>query len=519
MNGSTSALPDRRVLGAVILAVALAACTSDRKASAPPSTSGAPDNTGAAKALAVSSGAADSGSTPVWATTSVKPLGQPAVRRGVAAVYSASGGKLWLVGVSVRDGRERWRRAASPGYVVTGIGVIPGGFGDWFTYLRPDPSAVLATRLVVADPADGKDVYVSQPMRFTARPGPCDDDDRALCTTASTTGVGATRWRWSQALRVLSPDVGSGAPAGSRDIGSEGLTDLGVRDPEYLAAYDGAKQLWRRDASSLLGPGYSSDNGWTWHFDRTRKQWVGYIGPQVTRTASASTVNLEDMATVALDRSTGRTRWVDRGSIVYCFDATDTPTDAAAARAMASTPVPDPSDHADRVPVRCRATGRLTFHRGGEPSLSPDAQVSLEGFNRDTGKRTWTAQVDFGLALFGFGAKPLALLGRHDIVASRDGKPVRVDLTTGKVSAANPQAAAWCSDDQVKFEYAEADEFPEPIGPKTERLGGSLAATCTVSGATSSEAPQGPIPNRIGVAGDGMLLVATSEGLRAYRPS
>lgn len=153
-----------------------------------------------------------------------------------------------------------------------------------------------------------------------------------------------------------------------------------------------------------------------------------------------------DMGTVALEQATGRTRWLDQGSILYCLGAIETPTDEARARA-------------------------------------------------------------------------LALTGCHDVVVSKDKQPMQLDLATGRLSRMNRQAAAWCLGLEVELEYAEAYPFPAPTGPQTKRHGGSLATTCTVSGAAGREAPHGPVPNRVGTAADGMLVVATSEGLQGYHPS
>ena len=121
-------------------------------------------------------GSSEPGLIEAWRLRSITPIGQPvAVSDTVVVVHGTENQDLYLYGVAVADGTLRWRQPASPGAVVPGIAVQPNVIDGRVAYFRPDPSANLAARLVVASPQDGSDQLVSDPNIFRSHPKPCSD--------------------------------------------------------------------------------------------------------------------------------------------------------------------------------------------------------------------------------------------------------------------------------------------------------------------------------------------------------
>jgi hypothetical protein len=103
---------------------------------------------------------------------------------GMVVAYAIEGDELFLLGVDAEVGEERWRQPASPGEVVPGIAVTPNVIGGYPVYFRPGDTHELFARLVVADPATGDDLVVTEPMLFMSPPHACDDDEVAICLLA-----------------------------------------------------------------------------------------------------------------------------------------------------------------------------------------------------------------------------------------------------------------------------------------------------------------------------------------------
>lgn len=138
-----------------------------------------------------------------WRSASITPIGQPVAEGDVAVVYGTVDKDLYLYGIGMADGAVRWRQPASPGLVVAGIAVEPTVIDHRVVYFRPDPSGQLATRLVVASPDTGADLFVSAPAFFLSHPSRCPDGaDICLMALQGETGV---RRRFSVDARGPTP--------------------------------------------------------------------------------------------------------------------------------------------------------------------------------------------------------------------------------------------------------------------------------------------------------------------------
>lgn len=431
----------------------------------------------------------------------------------VALVYVAQDRDLYLVAVDAESGEELWRQAASPGEVVTGIAVTPKVVDGHPVYLRPSDVDNLYAELVVADPKTGDDVVATEPLLFRSTPSACDDDDSAICLRVRESYDDSSTWRRLDldGDGSLVQDEALEARTG-RALGSQGLLDVREDDTEYLAVYDDGEELWRHPLSELFGADYSSDHGWGWRYDEQADLYVGSVWFEPEEDGELTILDLERSKVVAIERSTGEVAWTDEGVSHQCVSSLDVPTDEELEREAAGE-----AGSYFSVPVRCRMEGTVTF--GGEDSPQHEGiDVTLEGFDPQTGETRWSLGVGETLSLLGplGGNEPLSLADRTGVVVDVDGEPTVVDLVTGETRSANEETL-WCSRPETgSFEYREP--YYSDGEPLHDRYGEAAYEWCDSSGeAVGGSAPApAEVPNGVGARAGDLTLVATPDGLVAY---
>jgi len=425
---------------------------------------------------------------------------------GTAIAYVAAKKKLALVGLDPQTGDELWRQDASPAEIVPGIDVTPTVIDGKVVYFRPSDAGNLYAELVVADPATGEDVVVTDAMLFRSTPTACDDDATAVCVDART-DYDAER----QSYRIkaapdgeLRPDEG----LAGRPIGEPGMREVRQGSAEYLTVYEGGAELWRASARTVFGSGYSTDYGWRWDYHPATDRFYGEIGHEVPEPDADGTqvLDMADSTVVALDRATGDVAWREQGVSYVC---------------NGSLAVPDPAADGEAdvpLPVRCRTQGDLVY--GGKEVVRDGIDVTIEGFDRDTGETTWQVhQGDTPQLLGGWtdaGEPPR--LGESGVVVPVDGTPTVLDLATGETRPYDDEAL-WCDVERSTFDYHEP--FYIDGEPQLRRYGGRLYSPCDATGepleggdtARTFTAVPAEMSTQIG----GTTLVGTPDGIVAYQ--
>ncbi|MET7418645.1 hypothetical protein [Dactylosporangium sp. NPDC005555] len=435
-----------------------------------------------------------------WTRTDLKPAGQFTAVGGVAVGYVAENGRLSLLALDPATGRTLWQRAASPGEVVTGIPVMVSVVGDKVAYFRADPKGNLFAGLVVADPRTGEDLAVTAPALFVSPPQACSNKTD-VCTVSRTSYKDKAvphRLRMTDKQYVAES---TGEPAGSRTIGSDGLTDLGTRDPETLALVRDGKVVWKRTLGDAFPAGFSTDHGWIWRLYPQQKIRVGSVyGPSAgTRDTTLTRDLTAGSATAALSETDGTVLWRDSGSSLQCSGIIGHSVD------------PDDPDGPGPA-VRCRSKGTSTWSAATRTSTRAGLDVVVEGFDLMTGKTTWSVPVGAADELAGGDQRP-ALAGPGRVLISGGTGPVIIDLTSGKTEKPAAGAAFWCGTGS-EFTYDEPYYFNGK--PETKRSGGTLGVTCGADGKPADRVPGDASTRAFGTRLGNDVLVATAASVIGY---
>jgi hypothetical protein len=438
---------------------------------------------------------------------------------GMVVAYATDDDELFLLGIDAETGEERWRQAASPGEVVTGIAVTPNVIGGYPVYFRPGDTHELFAQLVVADPATGDDVVVTDPMLFMSPPHACDDEEVAICLSARS---GYEDSRTSLMLELdgdgsLEPDPGTqGLPAEGRPL-STGLYDVRIDGTEYLVAVDGEQELWRVEVEDAFGPGYTSDAGWAWSYDEQADRYIGLLGYDYGVDEFPFVLDLAWARTVALDGGSGEVLWAEDGVRDRCGTALSTPDDETLEAERDGERI-----RRHPVPVRCRTSGELLYEDEEDFDPTQDAvEVVLEGYEVETGETRWELALDpeeagpLLYALGFFSEEPLVRGAGTEVVAPNDGQRVVMDLATGDQREVAEGETFWCAAPSQEFDYRVPYYIQDE--PHYRRIGGRTYEWCDVDGEVLDDAtPPAGVPNGVGTWVEDLVVVATPDGLRAY---
>ena len=132
-------------------------------------------------------------------------------------------------------------------------------------------------------------------------------------------------------------------------------------------------------AAELFGDGFGSDGGWSFEFDEAAGIFSGNIGA-LQDAARASydrgekvTIDLADsLMMLGISADTGELLWRQKGADSFCVPNLDVDDEVAA------------------PPVRCAVSGSVTYQKDQDQPSYRDVEVTLEGFDRRTGNRTWS---------------------------------------------------------------------------------------------------------------------------------
>jgi hypothetical protein len=291
---------------------------------------------------------------------------------------------------------------------------------------------------------------------------------------------------------VASVAVGN---AGGRPV-AEGLYDAGTRNPELLVATRGSTVRWRRPLASIFALGDPSTD-WGWNFGRidALNLFVGSPGwGPLERTKRRVVWDLAREMTAGFRISDGSVVWRVSGARYMCEIL---PCRGGSLSSYASL---DSGASSVTVGVRIRSRGTLTITRGGQPQLSPDTRVAIEGFDLASGRTRWS--FDLGRNSDVIMRTQLALAARNSIVV-RDARRrlVALDLGDGSTVPMSAAAGAWC---RKKIVYA------------NRYAGQDAAFPCTAANRKRSEPRSVPaFIAEIGARVGGLAVWTDTKGLRA----
>lgn len=458
----------------------LAACNGE--ASAPPAT-GTP-TTPASSSPTPTLPASPTTSTTTEPTSATRawhlglaPLTQPVAVDGVAVVLARGRqGGLRVVAVDPDTGHLLWTRPASTSAVSVEEPLAVEAVGTEVAYFRPaGPRG--AARLVLADAHTGHDLVSSPVEVFTTPIAPCDSPVTRLCGTARPySDVALMRYSLVVATGRFGPAPGPQPPLGSRPVGPGGLIDLGDRAPERVGVFVNGQLLWSMPVVAYFPDGTTTDAGWK--FTLVDDRYVGTLDQPFPVNGE---LDMAGVATASFEAATGRIDWSVPGTSLDC-------------RGMA--------EFVPGVHARCHYSGDALFTHG-RPRFT-DVQVSLEGFEAGSGKRTW--QYDLGAnAPLLRGQRIPALIGSAGLLVGRPGNQVVLDLDTGEQTVPSPGAVYLC---------------PSTTRVATERgdlQGDMLLTPCTATRApTTGIPPVATLESLHQTFGD-VVVVSTGTGLTGYR--
>ncbi len=434
--------------------------------------------------------------TEVWGSSAITPIGQPVSAGENVVVYSTEGERLFLYGVSVADGTVRWRQEATPSAVPTGIAVTPTVHEGRVVYYRPDASARLAGRLVVAAPDTGADILVSGPARFRAPPRTCDGGVD-ICVVAEESGGLSTTMRFSLAAGGQVANTAA-TPPGSRYVGTD-LLDLGIR-PDVFAGFSDGSVRWESPIGQHFPLFFSSDYGWQFRLYESAGVHVGSVGrPPLLDDGTVVHVNLAAARTVGISATDGSSRWREDATSFACQG-----------QVTVERRLPDADSEA--WPVRCRYRGTARHDRASGTTAYTDLDVVIEGFDVRSGRTTWS--VPLGAAeTFLAGRRDATEVSGEEVLVQAAAGPVVVHLGDGTTRRPASEEVFWCGREPETFEYRET-YVAQGRSTNTWR-GGTLLNPCTADGGATISLPTQLAPSHGATVGS-RTVIATDKGLVAY---
>ena len=430
-----------------------------------------------------------------WRVGSFRPIGQPVAVGDVVVAYGTVDRDLLLFGVSVTDGTIRWRQAASPSLVASGIPLTPDVIGGRVAYFRPDRFANLGARLVVAAPDTGADLLVSEALHFTSYPNSCVDG-KDVCVQV-VQGDRTVSRRFSVEAGGAVPDSGA-PPPNSRFVGTN-LLELGQRQPEMLAGFEGGTVKWRSPLGRHFSPGHTTDRGWHFELYRSAGVHVGSVGSDAGD-ATKGGVDLNKVETAGIRASDGSPAWREEQTNFLCYSKFDLTRKVAG--------------NAERWPVRCRLRGVLHFDRTTQASSYDGLDVTVEGFDVNTGTTTWSVPLGAATTFMEEHRMAIAVSETEALVQGATG-PVIINVSNGATRRPAPAEVFWCGKDMF-FQYREA-KYLSDGSPYDRWRSGTLVYSCAGDGSPAAAVPRSIAPS-LGAKVGHRTVLALGDGLVAYDP-
>ena len=434
--------------------------------------------------------AGDARYAPAWINTDRHPIDQVKAIGSTMVGLVVDDGTLLVIGLDPATGHELWHEPATPGSVMIALAVEVAQIGeDKVAYFRPVENVIPYAQLVVADARSGRDVAVSPPMMFSTTPYACVNHQDACALASERPGWKIHEFRLEIATGKYladSPDL----PPTARVLEVPGLVDFGDRPGNTLGWLRDGRLQWNLPISAAFPPGFSSDNGWTWHLYANQHMLVGSVfGPPLAITPQY-VIDLEHAsATAGISEDTGQVRWRDLGSTVQC--------------------------HLGELeyPVRCRRRG-IKATEPGQLSTFDGLGITVEGFDIATGAATWSVPLGPATNLADYFA-PLPLAGPTEVVVSGPTGPIALDYATGTTKPPPAGATFWCTSN-VLYELAKSYTGRDNKR-HSERPGGAVAVPCDALGNRSDALPGLEATLAVGTRVGSHIVVAAPNGYIGFQ--
>lgn len=446
-----------------------------------------------------------------WARRDLMPVTQPMAVAGRFVVVVASGGGLRVVGLDARTGSTVWSQPASASRVAPGQAPALALVNGEVIFIGQDAGTY--GELVAADPATGREIWKSRPGAFTTWPYPCTGDLSNVCATGLLPLLSqqTTLLRFDGHSGALLPGpVISGSGLG-RTIG-EGLFDPGRRDPEVMVAASGSSVSWtKRLASVFTTPGASTD--WGWNIDRVTRVglFVGGVGAApIVQTQTRLVKDLSHNMTAGFRISDGAPVWRLAGATYACNElpCPGSVQDGYVTQAAETAGGPTTG-------VALSETGTASGPpTGTQPTISSNAQATLEGFDPANGRVIWRLSARHDVALISAAGLPPQVAANTIVLPLADGRLITLNLANGSQHATSTRAPAWC---RKPILYTQRIPYTPGDGHSYTNYIGQFALYPCTSAQQTLTTPN-PVPAFVGTIGaqqDGLTAWSENTGIIA----
>lgn len=395
-----------------------------------------------------------------WTNSSAHWVTQPVAVAGRLVAYMERDGLLSVAALDATTGEIVWEYAASASLLTRGVGLNVANDGQRVYFGMPvDPGLDSPSVFVVAVEAfsGAKAWQTTTPLELADGLYLCGDDTGAFCVVDyQSPGTRALRIARADGNVTRGSDP-TEAPEIGRALGA-GLHDLGVRNPERIAAVDsGGNILWARTVGELFqGRPVSSDLGYSWYrYGDVIVGSLGWIDPD------RSTVDLSEAVTAGVDAATGASRWIVDGAELGCGVLL--------------------GDFLVSKPIRCRTRGVVTNDADDTSSVA-GLEVVMERFDPATGATQWQADLGAAVSLV-LATAPVSRLSPTEIAVGReDGTSIVVDIDSGTTRAPTADDVGWCEsentyvDNRTRGDERRGDDYVTQCRPDGSRVDGLVAS-------------------------------------------
>jgi hypothetical protein len=254
---------------------------------------------------------------------------------------------------------------------------------------------------------------------------------------------------------------------------SDAITRLGAGRP-----------VWRRSAPALFhGRAVTPDEGWDWQ--QQDGLLIGSFGIEERRSDGGWIKRAGH--TVRVDPRSGETLWLRPGT-AYC--ELDSMEQAA---------------EGPRRWFRCATYGRATATGHGSYDRSAWKTI-ITRFDPRTGEALWRTRPALWDTIYDGGT--WVQLSDSLVAGRRGGSLVTLDVTSGQVTTADPDAIGWCAQ---RRSYPDRDSYSRP----QTRIARGLATPCRADGRTMTTPAF--VDPAYGVRIGDRFVWASTTGLRAVR--
>jgi hypothetical protein len=442
-----------------------------------------------APSMAIDSSAA-SGLSLIWRNADLRPVGQPIAIGDVVVGIVAEDLKAFVVGIDPVSGKTLWRDAMTHSAIARGepISILKVG-DDKVAYLRLTHKDSNLGNLVVVEARSGKELASAPTGRFPSPPIVCANG-KDVCAI-STLFYGS-----KQQYRL---DLSSGQyiaenkllPPGARFLSATGLVDLGDRPGNTLGLLRNGAVHWLTRVSAAFPSGYSSDYGWHWTEYPNLHVLVGTVGRNnPTANGKYTVYDLGEVAMAGLSERTGEVLWRDTGSQLDCHLSTHD------------------------YPVRCRTRGKSWFHTDRWTVHLADLDVTVEGFDPETGKAMWALPMGATEELEDLMRHP-AIAGPGQVVVHGRNGPVVLDYAAGTLRVPERGTTYWCMERAV---YEMAPPYRRSTAHWSyKRYGGTLASICDEGGRPATRLPSIAATMAAGARIGNLAVIATGDGYLGFK--